>query len=422
MIRCLRLVPLLALGACGGGEGNPFGGELAQRDSAGVIILEYPAGAIAAAPAWTLSAAPLAVIGDDSPDATLDLSTASMGGILSDGRVVVATAQPAQLLVFNADGTPGGSLGRQGEGPGEYRFLQAVLVLPGDTVLAFEIVRRKAIRYAPDGTYVGETDFPLLDDRPIAPILRGRLADGTFVLSGESMLPQAPGGEQKVFRLDLPIFTLDPAAARYDTLTVTKSAQMYASSISMGGQTMPIARPVAFGPTPLVTPTATGVWLSSGESAELREILVPDTAAVGTLHRIVRFQMESREVTEADRTRYKTETKEMLASFGAMMPPGMLEAEQQKVDETLFANVFPAFGQLRTDLANRLWLGTAAPFGDSQRAWAVLSAEGQLLGRVDLPDGMLFSAGADRVVMRREDAATGLVRLEIWGVTPAPRS
>ncbi len=419
MSRSIPLLALLLLAACASGERAALRTAVVERDSAGIAIREYPAGAIAAAPEWALSAEPLAVIGDDAPDATLDLSTASMGGILSDGRVVVAIAQPAQLLMFNADGTPGGTLGRQGEGPGEYRFLQAVLVLPGDTVLAFEIVRRKAIRFAPDGTFLREADFPLLGDRPVAPILRGRLADGTFVLSGESLLPQAPGGAEKVFRMDLPIFTLAETGGQYDTLTVTQSAQMYASSISMMDQTMPIARPVVFGPAPLVSPTATGVWISSGESAELREFRLGDTTASAVLHRIVRFQMEPRPVTEGDRERYTTDAKEMLTRFGAMMPPGMLEAEQAKVDEALFANTFPAFGQLRTDLGNRLWLGTGAPFGDSVRDWVVLDADGALLGRVNLPEGMLFAAAADRVVMRREDATTGLVRLEVWGVTPA---
>jgi hypothetical protein len=355
----------------------------------------------------------MAVIGADESDTTLDLSTGAFGGLLSDGGLIVATARPALIYRFGPDGAPLGTLGRAGQGPGEFNFIQNVHLLPGDTILAFEIARRKSILYLADGTFIGERDIPLSTDRQIPPLMRGRLRDGTLVHSGEALLPQAPGGPEKVFRMDLPIFSLAPEATEYDTMLVTRSAQMYASSISAMGQTMPMARPVAFGPSPLITVGEELTWVSTGDVGEVAAFRLGARTPV----QLVRFEMTPRTVTDADRQRYKDEAREAFKNFEQMMPPGMLESEIEKLEQTIFANEFPALGQLLTDKTGRIWVGTGVAFGDTERAWMVLAPTGELIGRVTLPEGDLFAATSDRVVIRRTDDVTGMVRFEIWGLT-----
>ncbi len=403
---------LFATACAGGDEMGGGAATVVQRDSAGIGIREYSAAAIKAAPAWTISDAPMAVIGADETDATLDLSTGAFGGLLSDGGLIVATARPAQIYRFGPDGTRLTSLGRAGQGPGEFNFFQYVHVVPGDTVLAFELARRKSILYLADGTFIGERDIPLPTDRQIPPLMRGRLLNGTFVHSGEALLPQAPGGPEKVFRMDLPIFSLAPEATDYDTMLVTRSAQMYASSVSAMGQTMPMARPVAFGPSPLITVGDELTWVSTGDVAEMASFRIGSR----TPTQLVRFEMTPRTVTDTDRQRYKDDAREAFKQFEQMMPPGMLESEIEKLEQTIFASEFPAIGQLITDKIGRIWVGTGVAFGDDERRWMVLSPAGELLGRVTLPEGDLFAAMSDRVVIRRTDEATGMVRFEIWGL------
>jgi hypothetical protein len=404
---------LLATACSGTDTPGGAGTAVAERDSAGIAIREYSAAALKAAPEWKISDTPMAVIGADEDDATLDLSTGAFGGLLSDGGLIVATAQPAAIYRFGPDGTRMGNLGRSGQGPGEYAFFQYVHVFPGDTVLAFELARRKGILYLADGTFLSERDIPLPNDRQIPPLMRGRLRDGTFVHSGEALLPQAPGGPDKVFRMDLPIFSLAPDSTTYDTMLVTRSAQMYASSVSAMGQTMPMARPVAFGPTPLITVGAELTWVSTGDVGEIAAFRLGSR----TPTQLVRLEMAPREVTDIDRQRYKDEAREAFKNFEQMMPPGMLESEIEKLEQTIFANKFPAIGQLITDKTGRIWVGTGTAFGDDERSWMVLSPAGELVGRVTLPEGDLFAATTDRVVIRRTDDATGMVRFEVWGLT-----
>jgi len=405
---------LLFTTACSSSELMSGGAAtVVARDSAGIAIREYSAAAIKAAPEWKTSAQPIAVIGTDEEDTTLDLSTGAFGGLLSDGGLIVATARPAQIYRFGPDGARLSSLGRAGQGPGEFNFFQYVHVFPGDTVLAYELARRKSILYLADGTFIGERDIPLPTDRQIPPLMRGRLRDGTFVHSGEALLPQAPGGPEKVFRMELPIFSLAPEATDYDTMLVTRSAQMYASSISAMGQTMPMARPVAFGPTPLITVGDELTWVSTGDVGEMAAFRLGSR----TPTQLVRFEMTPRKVADTDRQRYKDEAREAYKQFEQMMPPGMLESEMAKLEETIFADQFPAIGQLITDKTGRIWVGTGTAFGDDERSWMILSPTGELVGRITLPEGDLFAASSDRVVVRRTDDATGMVRFEVWGLT-----
>jgi hypothetical protein len=188
---------------------------------------------------------------------------------------------------------------------------------------------------------------------------------------------------------------------------------MYASSVSAMGQTMPMARPVAFGPTPLITVGAELTWVSTGDVGEIAAFRLGSR----TPTQLVRLEMAPREVTDIDRQRYKDEAREAFKNFEQMMPPGMLESEIEKLEQTIFANKFPAIGQLITDKTGRIWVGTGTAFGDDERSWMVLSPAGELVGRVTLPEGDLFAATTDRVVIRRTDDATGMVRFEVWGLT-----
>src|SRR5690606_24881247 len=102
------LVAAASLIACSGSGGDQST-EAAVRDSAGVTITEYPAGAWDSAPRWAVTTQPLATIGGN--DDSVDLTNSQFGTLLADGRVIAASMQPAQVYVFNPDGTQQGTLG-----------------------------------------------------------------------------------------------------------------------------------------------------------------------------------------------------------------------------------------------------------------------------------------------------------------------
>lgn len=58
--------------------------------------------------------------------------------IASDGRVYVVDGASEGVLVLGADLTYKGSIGRRGDGPGEFKHLTVAQVLPGDSLFVFD--------------------------------------------------------------------------------------------------------------------------------------------------------------------------------------------------------------------------------------------------------------------------------------------
>ena len=118
------LLPLILLAACGGDKAATSGGivEAKVRDSSGISIKEYPTSSWDAAKQFTLSAKPLMSVGGEEGDTTIDLSagimgasSASVGRLLPDGRLVVVAGQPPQMMVIDTTGKKSGMIGRAGE-------------------------------------------------------------------------------------------------------------------------------------------------------------------------------------------------------------------------------------------------------------------------------------------------------------------
>lgn len=400
--------------ACGGGGGETAVVPAVSRDSAGIAITEYPAAAWDAAPAWSLSPQPLAVIGGDPSDTALDLSSSQLGALLSDNRVLVSSFKPAQLLLFSADGKSRVPIGREGEGPGEYRFIARVDVLSGDTIVAHEIVSRKALLFLPDGTPVGAVQFPI-GGTQVAPVPVGRFANGTWLFQLTNPLAEAPPNAPKYYRVDSPMLAWRTGDEAMDTLFTVPGALSVKSSIDAGDVQVAIARPLAYAPQSSSAISGNLVWSTPGDHFV---ITARDTA--GQVVREVRMTLPERPVTEADRVRYKGKLREGLERLRTMgvAPPALIESEIAKVEATEFSEFHPAISQLTADPTGRLWV-TAGSLGvDSVLTYLVFEPSGTLVGRVVLPSGLMMGANRDRVVMRREDEETGLVRFEVWGVQP----
>lgn len=118
-------------------------------------------------------------------DLPFELTIASQIAVTSDGRLIVGpTANEAELAVFDRAGRFDHTLGRSGDGPGEYRQIRAVLASRADSVKVLEFAAVTTLR--PDLTFA---------DRDL---LQAPLADGwTLSPSGELILLAVPVGQGK---------------------------------------------------------------------------------------------------------------------------------------------------------------------------------------------------------------------------------
>ncbi len=118
--------------------GSPSAVEPAVRDSAGIEIRTYPAEILAHPSPRQLAAEPDLVIGVVEGPAAYQWTRPVAALRLTGGGFAVAEQSPGELRLFDAQGTHLRTVGAAGQGPGEFRQLAGLALLPGDTLLAWD--------------------------------------------------------------------------------------------------------------------------------------------------------------------------------------------------------------------------------------------------------------------------------------------
>lgn len=101
---------------------------------------------------------------------------------LSDGGFAVANAGSAELKIFNADGSHRVTAGGPGDGPSEFRFPQAVVILPGDTIQVQNDVDR--VLFTANGDFVRRETGSVQRLVDLAVSMGGRPGGGRWLRNG----------------------------------------------------------------------------------------------------------------------------------------------------------------------------------------------------------------------------------------------
>ncbi|MDE2751641.1 MAG: hypothetical protein OXI83_03600 [Gemmatimonadota bacterium] len=119
--RTARLIVVALPASCGG----PINVETTVADSAGVAIVTNVGEPTVLR--WTLDTVRI-FGGEESGPATFHLAQPSLVDVDSQGRIYVLEPFEYRVTVFDSTGAPLGSMGRQGEGPGELEWAMSVSV------------------------------------------------------------------------------------------------------------------------------------------------------------------------------------------------------------------------------------------------------------------------------------------------------
>ena len=143
------IVAGVVLSACGTQEaGGPAG--VIVSDSAGVTIIDN--GLLDTSQVLLSSPEPVLKIGVVEGPPELQLFRVSDAKRLSDGGIAVANAGSRELRIYNSDGTHRVTAGGAGQGPSEFRYPSALIVLPGDTIQVQDFLDR--VYFTADGSFV----------------------------------------------------------------------------------------------------------------------------------------------------------------------------------------------------------------------------------------------------------------------------
>ena len=150
----LVVVLVLLAGASCDRDPDSDSGAALTRDSAGVAIVENRATDRPFA-GQVVQLAELM-----TPDDALAPLPWGIAADAGTGRVYVADRGGNRVAIFDASGTYVGQLGRQGDGPGEFRLPSALTLGPGGTVVALDGRRGLLSRWSSDGEFLREEPIP----------------------------------------------------------------------------------------------------------------------------------------------------------------------------------------------------------------------------------------------------------------------
>src|SRR5690606_5565248 len=166
---------ILPAGAC---DGRDTSASTPGTSLEGATIVESVEPAWSAAEAWRVADDPSVVIGGQSDDARYQFGRVAGALWLGDGTIVVGDAAAKEVRYFDSDGSYRLTVGREGQGPGE--FLDVSLTgAVGDTVVVWDSRQSRLTFIGPDGAVERVVPVSRSDGESITPRVLGVFSDGT---------------------------------------------------------------------------------------------------------------------------------------------------------------------------------------------------------------------------------------------------
>ncbi|MGW8266626.1 MAG: hypothetical protein ACWGSQ_09680 [Longimicrobiales bacterium] len=364
-----------------------------KRDSAGIVIVENPAGMERNAGGWGVEDRPFLSIGSLEGSEDTSLHDVTGAHALSDGRVAILNAGSREIRIYDEAATLVRTIGRAGEGPGEFQYMSLGGVLPGDTMVILDPALRRISLVHPEAGVVRSARLdPEVSDNATA----WGIFDNRTLLFGRG---GTSADREGVYR-GVETYRVSDLAGRLVGELGEKPGSE-ANHIPMNsyttGEPVIITRVLYFARQGL--PVASGDRFYFG-SQDRFEIEAMDSQ--GTLLRLVRVMEDpvplTRELWDTY-VEHRIRTVARDADHERRMRRLMEENSQH------LPPAFPAHGALEVDALGYLWVEEYRIPGELTHVWSVFNRDGVRLARVTLPVPM-------EVLEIGEDYFLGLVKDE----------
>lgn len=372
------------------------------RDSAGVRIAENPA-RLTFPVNLRIGETPVFDVGglhDDNPDAEFVASQGYLRGVrLSNGGLVAIDVN--KVKYFDATGKLVEVTGRDGDGPGEFRYITGICRTRGDTIVVADRARLGVLDK--DGTFIRH-----LASTPRRMPFDGCFADGTVLLiSTERRTPTPTTSTMQLFRV------------RLDGTVVSALG----SAVGPGFDFVTQAE---------VTWAAAGnrLYHGDGSKRDIRIYALPATPAGAaasaetnsaemTPHLSIRTADPVVPISDA-------EAEERMAMT---IPNDVTEAERtgrmDRMKAMPRASTWPTFGRIYADPAGNLWVTDYDRTASSPTGYSKFDVNGRLVGRLVMPPPVtrdewvqVIGFGLNDILVRRQDA-DGAAHLTVYPIVRA---
>jgi hypothetical protein len=354
-------------------------------DSAGIQIVTSHAPRWSSEQVWHVSERPTLSIGEvDGPPERLFGSIVAVGW-LSDGRIFVADQQAREFRFFSAHGEYVETVGRYGNGPGEFRGIGLVERYRGDSMYVYDYYLRRVSVVGPEPSFVRSFRIPLVEGNFH---VGGALADGWFVQYSPE--PHRVAGGPGIVPDTSLIIAVSPDGSRADTIGAFEFTQVH---LGPSGSTLPLYL------QPVGTLAATGdhiVWTEGGDFEYL------EAGGDGTVRRIVRKEHEPVAVTDDIIAEFKAWELRRLGEERAA--PSLVARLRRAMEEGEYYHQLPATSEIKIDVLGNVWVGRYHFSGAATLEWEVFDPTGVWLGTVETPPGLeVHQIGRERIIGVEKD-------------------
>ena len=387
-MRTSALGLLLVVCACTGRESRE---ATVYSDSAGVRIAvsDHRNPNWSRTQTWVLRHPPRLQLGNMPYDMSHQLYGVMHARRLRDSRIAVANSGVGDVRVYGADGNIVQTIEMPERGTGGNAPMR-VEQLGGDSLLVVTTDGSLLI-FDGAGNQLARSRLAPLTDLKAEPEIVGAFRDGTLLVHAvHPDDPAASGVGRRQVRL----------------LRYAANGQLLGSFGDLGGQAILHGEKgvYIFAPSAQYVAADSTIWYAGADHYEAREI-----APGGRTLRIVRLDRQGGRVLQEDIVAYRHAAKRQATGTSD-------EATIDAVlENSVFAETFPAFDQIRLDEAGNLWLRNYRWFDmGGGKAWSVFHADGRYLGEVRTPASTeVYQIGPDFLVGRMSTSG-GLEAVYLW--------
>jgi len=375
-------------GAAGAQKSQPV-----RRDSAGVEIVEN--GKATSLPKWTLGARPSLDLGSVTGNPDQEFSKVAAALRLADGSICVVDEAPS-LRLFSSDGQLKLNVGRKGRGPGEFILPRDAWLMPGDSILLFDVLARRLTVFTKEGEYARDFRLTPPSGSPgVTP--KGLFGPHDLLAVGYFVGTVQRGSVTR--NSTAPVVGFGMSGEDPRELVVVPSPESWHPPTSSRGGVAGSVPPVPF-------LRGTGV-LTAGQFAvvapyDTYELRLFDNT--GRLRRIIRRAADPVRVTDAD--------VKAFIDRESRRNPGSRAGLERVAREAPIPKTMPAYGQILSGAGN-IWVEESRPASESDVMWTVFSVDGQAIATVLTPEDLeILDIGHHHVIgLWRDDLDVEHVRM-----------
>jgi len=351
------------------------------RDSAGITIIESAAPRWAEGKGWQVGTEPTLEL---LPPTDQPLRSPVEALRLSDGRFVVSERQPPSVRYFTPEGRWLYDVGTDADGQDRLESVYALAVGRGDTVLAYDLVARKAVQYDGNGGLIRAVASPSFSSAGNASgfLPRGLAPDGRILLQRVETPFPFRGAAWSVRPDSSTLFWQSASGAVTDSTPRLQTGEFFGFPVATGRPDTllaPLARPL--GAEMRFAGGADLVWLGAARRWELHGV-----DGRGKVVRIVRLAKPLLPLTPQLRDTFVARYRARRAGGGMVQQQFALA-----MDRAPFPDTLAAYAGLFVGRDSTLWVQHAGLLegfsGDGMLDWTVIGADGRWLGDITMPPG-----------------------------------